>query len=165
MNKYIVNQEKREKLGQYIKRIREEKGLGLNQLAVKIEIVSSLLSKLENGLTQKISPFLLKKISEGLKIDYKELYKIIGYLDEEDFIDGKLKKEYENKIKELEEKLKEYKIQTTIENNSNNGHIIVGNGNNIKSSYTGTELSKELSELSKKDKEKVSKFINNYIKN
>lgn len=165
MNKYIVNQEKREKLGQYIKRIREEKGLGLNQLAIKIEIVSSLLSKLENGLTQKISPFLLKKISEGLKIDYKELYKIIGYLDEEDFIDGKLKKEYENKIKELEEKLKEYEIQTTIENNSNNGHIIVGNGNNIKSSYAGTKLSKELDELSEKDKEKVLKFINDYIKN
>ncbi|MGL5901622.1 MAG: hypothetical protein ACRCZO_02965 [Cetobacterium sp.] len=50
-----------------------------------------------------------------------------------------------------------------VENNSNNGHIIVGDGSKINHSYAGTELCKEMNELSQK--EKVLKFINDYIKN
>ena len=84
MNDYIIPEEIRIKLGEYIKYIREKNGLGLNQLAVKIDVVSSLLSRLENGKVLKVNPFLLKKISEGLKIDYKELYKIVGYLEEDE---------------------------------------------------------------------------------
>lgn len=86
MNDYIIPEEVRTKLGEYIKNIREQNGLGLNQLAVKIDVVSSLLSRLENGKVLKVNPFLLKKISEGLKIDYKELYKIVGYLEEDEEI-------------------------------------------------------------------------------
>lgn len=86
MNDYIIPEEIRIKLGEYIKYIREQNGLGLNQLAVKIDVVSSLLSRLENGKVLKVNPFLLKKISEGLKIDYKELYKIVGYLEEDEEI-------------------------------------------------------------------------------
>lgn len=86
MNDYIIPEEIRIKLGEYIKYIREKNGLGLNQLAVKIDVVSSLLSRLENGKVLKVNPFLLKKISEGLKIDYKELYKIVGYLEEDEEI-------------------------------------------------------------------------------
>ena len=86
MNKYVVNSEKRKKLGEYIKKIREQKKLGMNQLSIKISVTNSLISKLENGLTQKISPFLLKEIANGLRIDYKELYKIVGYLEEKDCI-------------------------------------------------------------------------------
>lgn len=86
MNDYIIPEEIRVKLGEYIKNIREQNGLGLNQLAVKIDVVSSLLSRLENGKVLKVNPFLLKKISEGLKIDYKELYKIVGYLEEDEEI-------------------------------------------------------------------------------
>lgn len=81
-NKYVVSEENRIKLGKYIREVREKRGLGLNQLAVKISVVNSLLSKLENGLTQKISPFLLKEVANGLRIDYKELYKIVDYLEE-----------------------------------------------------------------------------------
>lgn len=86
MNDYIIPEEIRTKLGEYIKNIREQNGLGLNQLAVKIDVVSSLLSRLENGKVLKVNPFLLKKISEGLKINYKELYKIVGYLEEDEEI-------------------------------------------------------------------------------
>ena len=86
MNDYIIPEEIRIKLGEYIKYIREKNGLGLNQLAVKIDVVSSLLSRLENGKVLKVNPFLLKKISEGLNIDYKELYKIVGYLEEDEEI-------------------------------------------------------------------------------
>lgn len=86
MNDYIIPEKTRVKLGEYIKNIREKNGLGLNQLAVKIDVVSSLLSRLENGKVLKVNPFLLKKISEGLKIDYRELYKIVGYLEEDEHI-------------------------------------------------------------------------------
>lgn len=81
-NKYVVSEKNRIELGRYIREMREKRGLGLNQLAVKISVINSLLSKLENGVTQKISPFLLKEVAKGLGIDYKELYRIVDYLEE-----------------------------------------------------------------------------------
>jgi len=84
MNKYVIDLEKRKKLGEFLKKTREGKKLGMNQLAVKIDVTTSLLHRLENGQTQKISPFLIKEVARGLRIDYKELYKIVGYLDEDD---------------------------------------------------------------------------------
>lgn len=83
INDYVVPEEIRKKLGFYIKERREKLGIGLNQISVKTDVASSLWSRLENGKVLKINPFLLKKIGEGLKIDYKELYKIVGYLDED----------------------------------------------------------------------------------
>lgn len=83
LNDYIVPEEVRKKLGDYIKERREKLGIGLNQISVKTEVANSLWSRLENGKVLKINPFLLKKIGEGLKINYKELYKIVGYLDED----------------------------------------------------------------------------------
>lgn len=91
MNKYVISKEKRKKLGDFIKNKRETLNLGLNQLSIKIDVTTSLIHRLENGQTQKISPFLLKEVARGLRIDYKELFKIVGYLDDEDFSeDGKL---------------------------------------------------------------------------
>lgn len=89
MNKYVINLEKRLKLGNLIKNIRENNNLGMNQLATKINVTTSLIHRIENGQTQKISPFLLQEISRGLRIDYKELYKIVGYLEEKDFFNEK----------------------------------------------------------------------------
>lgn len=82
-NDYTVPEEIRKKLGNYVKNRREHLGIGLNQISVKTDVASSLWSRLENGKVLKINPFLLQKIGEGLKIDYKELYKIVGYLDED----------------------------------------------------------------------------------
>ena len=86
IDKYAIDENKRIELGKFIREKREKLGLGLNQLAIKIDITNSLISKLENGVTQKISPFLLKQLANGLRIDYKELYKIVGYLDEDEKI-------------------------------------------------------------------------------
>lgn len=83
INDYIVPEEIRKKLGEYIKERREKLGIGLNQISLKTDVANSLWSRLENGKVLKINPFLLKKIGEGLRIDYKELYRIVGYLDEE----------------------------------------------------------------------------------
>lgn len=106
MNIYVIEESARKELGNYIKDRREAKTVGLNQLAMKIGVVNSLISKLENGITQKISPFLLIKVAQGLGIDYKELYKIVGYLSEEDFKEAEVLKK-ENY--ELKEELLKYK--------------------------------------------------------
>lgn len=68
MNIYVIEESVRKELGNYIKKRREAKRVGLNQLAMKIGVVNSLISKLENGITQKISPFLLVKVAQGLSI-------------------------------------------------------------------------------------------------
>ena len=86
MSDYIVSEEMRIKLGNFLKNKRESKNYGLNQFCMNSGIQTSLYSRLENGKVQKINPYLLKKIAQGLKIDYKELYKIVGYLDEDEVL-------------------------------------------------------------------------------
>lgn len=101
-NKYIISKEKREKLGKYIKEARLShlpNKLGLNELAEITNTASSLISNLENGKIQKINPFLLQDIANGLEIDYKILYKIVGFLnDNENIIENKEKKEKKSMI-------------------------------------------------------------------
>lgn len=82
MSDYVVSEEMRIKLGNFLKNKRESKNYGLNQFCMNSNIQTSLYSRLENGKVQKINPYLLKKIAKGLRIDYKELYKIVDYLEE-----------------------------------------------------------------------------------
>ena len=85
INRYIISEEKRKQLGNYIKEARLAhlpNKLGLNELAEITGTASSLISNLENGKIQKINPFLLQDIAMGLGIDYKILYKIVGFLNE-----------------------------------------------------------------------------------
>ncbi|MGL5931901.1 MAG: helix-turn-helix domain-containing protein [Cetobacterium sp.] len=148
-------------LGNYINQLREERGIGFNQLALMSNLNVRTLNDILNAKIKKINPFHLKRIARVLKIDYKELYRIVGYLDNGDLFDINTIEE----IKKLRKELEECRNQLNIESNSNNGHIIVGDGNKINHSYAGTELCKEMNELSEKEKEKVLKFINDYIKN
>lgn len=86
-NRYIVSKEKREKLGNYIKETRLNhipNKIGLNELAEITNSSNSLISNIENGKIQRINPFLLQDIAKGLEIDYKILYRIVGFLNEED---------------------------------------------------------------------------------
>lgn len=93
--KYNILKNKREELGNYIKEARKNylpSNIGLNKFAEISGISSSLISKIENGKILKISPFLLQDIADSLDIDYKELYKIVGYLDKNEKIIEKFKK-------------------------------------------------------------------------
>lgn len=84
-NKYAISKEKREQLGNYIKEARLNhipNKLGITELAEITNSSISLLSKLENGKIQRITPFLLQDIAKGLEIDYKILYKIVGFLSD-----------------------------------------------------------------------------------
>lgn len=86
-NRYSVSKERRIELGNYIKKARlnhTPNKLGLNELAEITNSAGSLISNLENGKIQRINPFLLQDIAKGLEVDYKILYKIVGFLDEEE---------------------------------------------------------------------------------
>jgi transcriptional regulator with XRE-family HTH domain len=67
-------------IGEYIKKIREEKELSINQLALYSNVSAAHISRIERGLREP-SPEILKKISEALKVPYEELMKIAGYLE------------------------------------------------------------------------------------
>lgn len=74
--------EKRIKLSEYIVKIKDKRKLGFNQLSLKAGLNPSVLNRILKTETKIINPYQLKKIASALKIDYKELYEIIGYLDE-----------------------------------------------------------------------------------
>lgn len=73
--------QKRIDLGNYLKEKREEKRISIINLTDLTGLFPSDLMKIENGTLNIINPLKLKKIAKVLKLDYKELYKIIGYLD------------------------------------------------------------------------------------
>ena len=83
MSEFIVEEENRNKLALYIKQNREARGIGLNQLALKAGLQKTIVSRLESGKILKINPFFLKQLAEALGKDYKELYRIVGYLENE----------------------------------------------------------------------------------
>lgn len=85
MSEFVVSEEGRKKLAIYIKTLREKREFGLNQLAMKAGIQKTILSRIEAGKILKINPFFLRQLAVALRIDYKELYKMVGYLEEEDF--------------------------------------------------------------------------------
>ncbi|MCJ8342648.1 MAG: helix-turn-helix domain-containing protein [Cetobacterium sp.] len=148
------------KLGEYIKSKRLSRKLSLRQMSYKTGLSHTYISDIEKGNLTGTDE-TQRKIIEALNLDEKEIEIFYTLMIEQSQVPLYLKE----KIEKLEKELEECRHQLNIQNNNNNGHIIVGSGNNIKhSSYTGTELCKELNELDEKQKEKVLKFINEYIK-
>lgn len=68
--------------GAYLKKTREEKGLGLNQLSLKSGVSSSQISRIENGKMGTPKVPTIKKLAFGLGIDEAKLLSIAGYLPE-----------------------------------------------------------------------------------
>ena len=58
--------------------------MGHNQLAAKAGVDASVLHRMLNGQVKKVNPFHLRSIAEALRIDYKILYQIVGYIDSTD---------------------------------------------------------------------------------
>ena len=86
-------------LGKFLIQTRENLGLNQQEAAEKIGIYKGDLSKLERGVKAKrIDPFLLKKIAEGLNINYMKLYAIIGYVDTKDIKSNVDQSYYEDKF-------------------------------------------------------------------
>lgn len=80
-----IDEETRKKLGKYIDNVREQRQLGFNQLALKSGLNPRTLNEIIKGDSKRTNPFALQKIALALRVDYKDLYKIVGYLSESDF--------------------------------------------------------------------------------
>ena len=79
----------------YIKNIRLFKGLSLRDVDRMSNVTFSNLSMIEHG-TRKATPFILKELSKVYNVDYIELLKMCGYID-----DLESKKITKNNIKNL----------------------------------------------------------------
>ena len=82
-NNNEISEELRVKLGNYIEELRQKKDYGFNQLALKSGVNVKSLNEIIYGKSKKVNPFHLQKIAKALNVDYKEFYRIVGYLDEE----------------------------------------------------------------------------------
>lgn len=82
-NNNEIEEKLRIKLGNYVEELREKKGYTFNQLALKSGVNVKSLNEIKYGKSKKVNPFHLQKLAKALNIDYKELYRIVGYLDEE----------------------------------------------------------------------------------
>ena len=81
-----IREELRKKLGDYIEELRNKKNYGFNQLSIKSGVNVKSLNEIINGKAKKVNPFHLKKLAKALNVDYREFYKIVGYLDEDEKI-------------------------------------------------------------------------------
>ena len=75
-----IKEELRKKLGDYVEELRNKKNYGFNQLSIKSGVNVKSLNEIINGKAKKVNPFHLKKLAKALNVDYKEFYKIVGYL-------------------------------------------------------------------------------------
>lgn len=69
--------------GDYLKYVRNSRGMTINQLSMYSKVSSSLISRIENGERGIPKPETIEKLSEALKIPYKEMMKKAGYIDED----------------------------------------------------------------------------------
>lgn len=79
-----ISEERRKELADYINKLKEERKLGFNQLALKSKLNVRSLADILAGTIKKINPFQLKNLAIALKVNYLNLYKIVGYIDEKD---------------------------------------------------------------------------------
>ena len=76
------------KFGQYIKEIRESRGLTITKLAKISDVSSSLISRIENNVRGIPKPDTIEKLSKALSIPYEYLMEKAGYLDKKDNLDN-----------------------------------------------------------------------------
>lgn len=64
--------------GSELKRIRNEEGIGVNQLAMQSGVSASQISRFENGIKSNPKPETLRKLAKGLKKDESDIFRIAG---------------------------------------------------------------------------------------
>lgn len=68
--------------GEFMRRLRESRGLGVNQLAQKASVSGSEVSRIESGTRKRPHPDTLMKLAGALRHPVEDLYKRLGYLTE-----------------------------------------------------------------------------------
>ena len=77
MSDFRIKDEQLKELGNYLKKVRESKDYSYGQVAAYTNLN-------KKGQKKKPNPFYLKALSAFYRIDLSKLYKIIGYMDDED---------------------------------------------------------------------------------
>lgn len=72
-----------ENFGYHLKRLRESRGMTVNQLAMYSQISSASISRYESGERGAPKAENIKKLAAALKMPYEELMRIAGHLDKE----------------------------------------------------------------------------------
>lgn len=145
--------------GLFLRQLRENKNFSLRQVSIKSGVSHTQIADVEKGINYGTKD-RLDKILIALDATKDEIEYFYNLQD------------YEKTPESIKKRLNECKNKLHIANNSNNGPIIVGNqnytyGNNFINSdndETDDILIKEIQMLTKNQKEKVLKFINEYIK-
>lgn len=71
-------------LGEYLIRVRSDRGYSQRDLAEKSGISPAEISRVESGKRQKVSPAVLRALAETLQVDYPYLLTLAGYMDDPD---------------------------------------------------------------------------------
>ena len=71
------------KFNEYLKQLRERRGMSQRELADASNISSAEISRLESGIRQKASPVVLKALAVALNVPYNELMRVAGYTEDE----------------------------------------------------------------------------------
>ena len=69
-------------LGAYLIQLRNEKGYSQRDLAEKCGMSGAEISRIESGKRQKPSPTMLKAMAQALGVEYSDLMKLAGYVEE-----------------------------------------------------------------------------------
>lgn len=69
-------------IGKYLADLRAEKGISQRELAEKSGISNTEISRLESGKRVNPSPATLKAIAEAFGVEYSDLMKAAGYIEE-----------------------------------------------------------------------------------
>ena len=67
------------KLSQYLRALREAKGLSLRQVEGKSGISNAFISQMESGKVKQPSPIMLYKLAELYGVSYESLMELAGY--------------------------------------------------------------------------------------
>lgn len=67
--------------GEELKRLRESKGMTVNQLAIYSGVSAASISRYETGERGIPKPPTIEKLAKGLRVEYSELMKTAGYMD------------------------------------------------------------------------------------
>ncbi|WP_337090212.1 helix-turn-helix transcriptional regulator [Leuconostoc pseudomesenteroides] len=78
----------KEQFGASIKRIREEKGYTVRQVALWADVSPAYLSRVENAHREIPTPKTLYKIAKGLRISNAEILEYAGIVDETKSVDN-----------------------------------------------------------------------------
>jgi len=77
--RFIVINMTTEKLGSYLKALRDNQGLSLRDVQSKTDISNAFLSQLESGKIKNPSPTILYKLSILYSVPYENLMELSGY--------------------------------------------------------------------------------------